>query len=161
MEVSRGRRASDRTKKRVHSFRVRFGREKRASRLSCLSLSLGLGDDRRSTSGSRDVSLTIFITSVSCNKSLTSFTNLFFHFSGPPGFRMVFDAAERNGRFGRIQCQRSKRAAAQERERRAFLCRRTVRVKVRSKVIPISFREIEGRGTLVGAKDRRERERDR
>ena len=48
-----------------------------------------------------------------------------------------------------------KRAAAEERER--FLCRRTVRVKV----IPARFLKIEGRGTLVGAKDRREREIDR
>ena len=63
----------------MHRFRVRFGRERRASRLPCLSLSLG--DDRRSTSESRDVSLAIFITSVSGSQSLTSFTNRFFHFS--------------------------------------------------------------------------------
>ena len=91
-------------------FRVRFGREKRASRLPCLSL----GDDRRSTSRSEDVSLTIFITSVSCSKSLRSFTNHFFHFSRPPGFRVAFDAAERNEKFSRSQCQR--RAAAEERD---------------------------------------------
>ena len=97
-----GRRPSDRTKKRIH----RFGRERRASRLPCLSL--GLGGDRRSTSGSRDVSLTIFITSVSCRESLTFFTNRLFHFSRPPGFRRAFDGAERNGKIGRIQCQRSK-----------------------------------------------------
>ena len=29
------------------------------------------------------------------NKSLSSFTNRSFHLSRPPGFRMVFDAAER------------------------------------------------------------------
>ena len=55
----RGRRASDRTKKRVHRFRIGFGRERRASRLPCLRL--GLGNDRRGMSGSEDVSLTIFI----------------------------------------------------------------------------------------------------
>ena len=52
-----------------------------------------------------------------------------------------------------------KRAAAAKRERRVFLCRRTVRVKVGGKVIPASFLITEGRGTLVGAKDRRERDR--
>ena len=102
------RRASDRTKERVHRFRVRLGQERRASRLPCLSLRLG--DDRRSTSGSRDV-LEIFITSVSGSESLASFTNGFFHFSGPPGFRRAFDTAERNGRFGRIQCQKSKESS--------------------------------------------------
>ena len=103
-EVSRtgrcGRRASDRTKDRVHRFRVRFGPERRASRLPCLSL--GFGDERRSASGSGDVSLAIFIASVSGSESLVSFTNHLFHFSRPPGFRMAFDAAERNGNFGRI-----------------------------------------------------------
>ena len=63
-EVRRGeRRASYRTKERVHRFRVRFGRQRRASRLPCLSF--GLGNDRRSTSGSGGESLTIFVTSVS------------------------------------------------------------------------------------------------
>ena len=64
---------------------------------------------------------------------LTSFTNRIFHFSRPPGFRMAFDAVERNGRFGRIQCQRSKESSSRgKRKRRIFLCRRTVRVKVKS-----------------------------
>ena len=36
-----------------------------------------------------------------------------------------------------------------------------MRVKVRGKPIPASFLKIEGRGTLVGAKDRRERGIDR
>ena len=88
----------------IYRFRVRFGQERRASRTPCLSL----GDVRRSTSGSGYVSLTISITCVSCSESLTSFTNRFFPFNGPPGFRMAFDAAERNGRFRRFQCQRSK-----------------------------------------------------
>ena len=42
-----GRRASDRTKKKVHRFRVRFGLERKASRLPCLSL----GDDRVALGG--------------------------------------------------------------------------------------------------------------
>ena len=157
-EVRRGgRRASDRTKERVHRFGVGFGQERRASRLPCLSL--GFGDYRRSTSGSGDVSLTISITSVNSSKNLTSSTNRFFHFSGLPGFRMAFDAAEKTEKLGRIQCQRRKESSSRGKgKRRVFLCRRTVRVKIKSKVIPASFLKIEGRGTLVGAKDRRERD---
>ena len=70
-EVRReGRRASNSVKKRVHILRVRFGRERKTSRLPFLSF--GIGDDRRSTSGSGDISLAIFITSVSGSKSLIS-----------------------------------------------------------------------------------------
>ena len=73
---------------------------------------------------------------------------------------MAFDAAERNGRFDRIQYQRSEESSIRgKRKRRVFLCRRTVWVEVRSKVIPASFLKIEGRGTLVEAKDRKERDR--
>ena len=141
----------------MYRFRVRFGRERRASRLSCLSL--GLGDDRRNTSGSGDVSLAIFITSVSGSERLASFTNRFFHLSGLPGFRMAFDAAERNAKFGRIQCQRSKECSSRGKgKKRVFLCRRTVRVKVKGKVIKASFLKIEARGTLVGEKSRRKRD---
>ena len=75
---------------------------------------------------------------------------------------MAFDAAERNARFGSIQCQRSKESSSRgKRKRRVFLCRRTVRVKVGGKVIPASFLKIEGRGTLVGAIDQRERNREK
>ena len=105
-EVRRGERlatrASDRTKEIVHKFRVRFGREKRASRLPFFSLDLG--NVRRNTSESVDVNLTIFIASVSCSESRTSFTDRFLHFNRPPGLRMAFDGAERNRRCGRIQC---------------------------------------------------------
>ena len=142
--------ASDRTNKRVYRFRTRFERKRRASRLPCLSL--GLGDDRRSVSRSEYVSLAIFIASVSGSESLASFTNRFFHFSGPPGFRMAFDAAEKNGRFGCIQCQRSEDSSSRgNRKRRVFLCRRIVRVEEISKVIPTSFRKIEG-GHSLGRK---------
>ena len=157
-EGRRGRRASDKAEKRVYRFRVGFGQKRRASRLPCLSLDLG--KDRRGTSRSGDVSLAIFITSVSGSESLASFTNRFFHLSRPPGFRMLFDAAERNGRFGRIQCQRGEESSSRgKRKRRVFLCRRTVKVKIQGKVIPASFLKIEGRGTLVVAIDRRERDR--
>ena len=55
---------------------------------------------------------------MSGSKSLASFTNRTFNFSRTPSFRLAFDAAESNERFGRIQCQRGKkRAAAEERER--------------------------------------------
>ena len=75
---------------------------------------------------------------------------------------MAFDAAERNGRFGRIQCQRGEKNSSRgKRKRRVFLCRRTVRVKVGGKAISTSFLKVKGRGTLVGAIDQRERETDR
>ena len=47
------------------------------------------------------------------------------------------------------------------REKRVFLCRRTVGVKVEGQVIPASFLKIEGRGTFVGVKDWSERGTDR
>ena len=75
---------------------------------------------------------------------------------------MAFDAAERNGRFGRIQCQRDKESSSStrgKRKRRVFLCRGTVGVNVGGKAISASFLKIEGRGALVVAKDRRERDR--
>ena len=88
------------------------------------------------------------------SESLASFTNRTFYFSRPPGFRRAFDAAERNERFGRIQRQRGKKSSSRE-NRRVFLCRTTVRVNVGNKLIPASFLKIEGRGTLVWAKDLR------
>ena len=68
--------------------------------------------------------------------------------------------AKRNGRFGRIQCQRGEKNSSRgKRERRVFPCRRTVRVKVGGKAIPASFLKIEGSGVLVGAIGGRERDR--
>ena len=104
-------------------------------------------------SESGDVSLAIFITSESSSKSLTSFTNCFFHLSGPPGFRIAFDAAKRNGKFGRIQCQRSKESSSiRKRKRRVFLCRKIARVEVKDKVIPASFLKIDEWGRSLGRK---------
>ena len=58
-----------------------------------------------------------------------------------------------------IHCQRSKENSSKgKKKRRVFLCRRTVRVKVKSKVILTSFPKIQGRETFVGAKDRRKRD---
>ena len=75
---------------------------------------------------------------------------------------MAFDAAERNGRIGCIQCQRGKESSSTgQRKRRVFLCKRTVRVKVGEKAIPGSFLKVEGRGTLVGAKGQGEKGRNR
>ena len=45
---------------------------------------------------------------MSGSESLASFNNRTFHLSRPPGFRVAFDAAERNGRFDCIQSQRGK-----------------------------------------------------
>ena len=92
---------------------------------------------------------------------VASSTNRTFHLSSPPGFRRAFDAAERNGRFGRIQCQRAKESSSScsgKRKRRIFLCSMTVRVKVGDKVISASSLKIEERRTLVGAIGRRKRE---
>ena len=66
----------------------------------------------------------------------------------PPGFRRAFGAPEKNGRFIRIQCQKGKESSSIG-KRRVFLCRRTVGVKV----IATRFLKVEGRGTLVGAKE--------
>ena len=55
----------------------------------------GFGDDRRGISGSGDLSLTTFVIYESGSKSFTPFTNRFFHFSGPPGFRLAFDEAKK------------------------------------------------------------------
>ena len=55
-----------------------------------------------------------------------------------------------------IQCQRSRENSSKGMKKgRVFLCRRTVRVKVKSKVILTSFPKIQKRETFVGAKDRR------
>ena len=72
---------------------------------------------------------------------------------------MTFDAAKMTERFGCIRCQRSKKSSSRgKRKRRVFLCRRAVKVKVKGKVIPTNFLKIEECGTLVGSKNRRERD---
>ena len=53
--------------------------------------------------------------------------------------------------------ERQKSSSRGKRKRRVFLCRGTVRVNVGGKIILASFLKIEGRGTLVGVKDRRKR----
>ena len=71
---------------------------------------------------------------------------------------MAFDATKRNGRCGRIQCQRNKKISSRgKRKRQVFLGRRTVRVKVEGKIITASFLKIEERETFVAAKDRKKR----
>ena len=71
---------------------------------------------------------------------LTSFAYRFFLFSRPSGLGLSFDAAERNRNFGRIQCPKSKESSSKG-KRGVFLCRRTVKVEVKSTVIPTSFRK--------------------
>ena len=46
-----------------------------------------------------------------------------------------------------------------KRKRRVFLCRRTVGVKVKGKLIPASFLNVKGRGMRIGAIGRRQRDR--
>ena len=57
----------------------------------------------------------------------------------------------------------AREVAAEERDeqqrKETSLCRGTVRIEVEGKIIPASFLKVEGRGTLVGAKDRGERDR--
>ena len=67
---------------------------------------------------------------------------------------------KRNGRFGRIQCQRGEESSSRG-KRRVFLCRRTVEVKVEDKAIPSSFLNIEGGCLLERKTKERERERER
>ena len=106
----------------------------------CHASALAMTDEARREA---EMGLSFFITSVSSSESLTS-----------------FDAAERNERFGRIHCQRGKESSCRgKRKRRVFLCRRTVKVNVGDKPIPASFLKIEGKGALVGAIGRRERDR--
>ena len=74
---------------------------------------------------------------------------------------MAFDAAEGNGRFGHIQCQRGKESSSRgKRKRRVFLCRRTMRVKVGGKIIPASFLKLKEGGRSLGRKTG-EKETDR
>ena len=102
------------------------------------ALAVAMVDEARRKSG--DVSLTIFTACVICSETLTSFSDRFFLF--------------RSGRFVRIQCQRVKESSSRGIiRRRVFLCRRTLSVKVKSKVIPTGFLKTEGRGTFVGTKD--------
>ena len=58
------------TERRREYIDLRLNLGEKEEQVACL----GVDDDRRSTSRSGDVSLTIFITSLSCNESLTSFT---------------------------------------------------------------------------------------
>ena len=63
-----------------------------------------------------DISLSIFITSMSGNKSLTSFAYGFFHFRRPPGLKLAFDAAKGMNDLAAFSARELKRAAAEERE---------------------------------------------
>ena len=54
--------------------------------------------------------------------------------------------------FAAFSARDVKRAAAADEREKVFLCRRTVKVEVTSKIIPTSFLKIEKRGTFVGAK---------
>ena len=91
---------------------------KREEQVACYASKFGLGDDRRSTSGSGDVNLTIFIACMSCCESLTSFTNGFFHFSGPPGFRTMRPKGMED--LAAFSIREVKRAEAEEREREKY-----------------------------------------
>ena len=60
---------------------------------------------------SNDVILAFFIVSVSKSENFGCFLYLFLHFRRPPSLKLVFDVAEIDKRFGRIQSQRSQKSA--------------------------------------------------
>ena len=88
---------------------------------------------------------------MSGNKSLKSFA---YRFRKPPGLRLAFGAAERNGKSGRIQCQRSEKSSNKGRKEESIPLQKDSKGRNESKVIPTSFLEIEGRSTFVEKKDR-------
>ena len=47
-------------------------------------------------------------------KQKRSFLCRFFHFKRPPGLRLALDAAERNRKFGHIECQRGEKRSNRE-----------------------------------------------
>ena len=65
---------------------------------------------------------------------------------------MAFDTAKKNGNCGRIQCQRNKDNSRRG-KRGVFLCRWTVRIDEKGKVISTIFLKIEGRGRTLGRKN--------
>ena len=69
----------------------------------------------------------------------------FFHFSGLPHLKLAFNAAKEMANLVAFRDREVKRAAAEEKHETStvFYCRRTVRVKVKSKVIPTSSLKIE------------------
>ena len=90
---------------------------------------------------------------MSGSENLASFAYHIFYFRRPQGLRLAFDAAKRNGRFGSIRCQKSKEGISRgKRKRGELLCRRTVRVEEKQKVIPASFLKLKERGRLLGRK---------
>ena len=110
-----GRRASDRTKERVHRFRVRF--DEREEQIACYAsaLTLAMTDEAR-----REAEMSAWQSSsllLAGSKSLSSFTNRFFHFSGPSGFRLVFDRPKRMEDLAAFSAREVKRAAAEQREK--------------------------------------------
>ena len=69
----------------------------------------------------------------------------------------MFDAVERNGKFGCIQCQRSEESCSRG-KRGVFLCRRLVRAEVIGKVIPTSFLKVVERGRFLEVEEWRKRD---
>ena len=66
--------------------------------------------------GSRDVIVTIFITSMSSSKSLTSFACRFFHFRKPPGLRLTLTWPKGMENLAAFSARKVKRASVRERD---------------------------------------------
>ena len=67
-------------------------------------------------SGSGEVSLPTFITSMSGSKSLMSFAYRFFHFRRPSGLRLAFDATKRNEKLAAFSAKEVKQLHRKEKE---------------------------------------------
>ena len=71
--------------------------------------------------------------------------------------RLAFDGTETNKRFGHIQRERN-REQQQRKEKETSIQLQRKRVAVKGKVTLPSFLKIKGRGTYVGAEERRKRD---
>ena len=92
-------------------------RKKIERRRECTDLALDLGEREEQVVCSGDVSLVIFITSVSGSDSLASFTNRTFHLSRPPALEGRLMRLKEMEDLAAFSAREEKRAAAEERER--------------------------------------------
>ena len=88
------------------------------------------------------------------SKSFLCLTHRIFHFRKPPGLKLACSAVKRNGKFGRIHYQRSEDNRCRGR-REVFFCKKTVRVKVKGKVVSTGFLKIAGWGLFVVMEEQR------
>ena len=68
---------------------------------------------------------------------------------------LAFDGAEKMENSAAFNAKKVKTAVREKKEREVFLCRKTVRVKAKGKVIPTNFLKTAGRRPFVGVEERR------